>query len=576
MERARTWLEGSYDPETKAEIKRMIENDRKELEDAFYRNLEFGTGGLRGVIGPGTNRVNRYTIGMATQGLANYILKSFPGKKELSVAVCYDCRNYSREFAQITADVFSANGIKVNLFRELRPTPELSYAVRSLKCAAGVMITASHNPKEYNGYKVYWEDGAQITAPHDKNIIKEVTEVDDPSKVRFSGNDSLVHMVGEEMDGAYLEAVLSLSLSRDIVARFPDFKIVYTPLHGTGVKMVPLALKMAGFNNVMTVAEQNITDGNFPTVDSPNPEEPLALKMALELAEEKGASLVLATDPDADRIGVAVRDNSGKLLLLNGNQTATIISYYLLERWSELGNLEKSGDNGMYYMAKTIVTTDLLRVISESYGVEMFNVLTGFKYIAEVVRKNEGKRVFIGGGEESFGFNAGEYVRDKDAVVSAVLISEAAVWAAASGRSLFELLIDIYVRYGFYKERLVSVTKRGIDGLRQIDLIMKKLRESPFLNLAGSETLLVHDYLSSGTIDLVSDLRYAISLPPSNVLQYVSCDNSMISVRPSGTEPKIKYYLAVRGSIKERNEFPEMDKELEERLDRLQAQVSLL
>jgi len=576
MERARAWLEGSYDPETKAEIKRMIENDRKELEDAFYRNLEFGTGGLRGVIGPGTNRVNRYTIGMATQGLANYILKSFPGKKELSVAVCYDCRNYSREFAQITADVFSANGIKVHLFRELRPTPELSYAVRSLRCAAGVMITASHNPKEYNGYKVYWEDGAQITAPHDKNIIKEVTEVDDPSKVRFSGNASLVHIVGDEMDGAYLEAVLGLSLSRDIVARFPDFKIVYTPLHGTGVKMVPLALKMAGFTNVMTVAGQESADGNFPTVGSPNPEEPSALKMALDLAEEKGASLVLATDPDADRIGAAVRDSSGKLLLLNGNQTATIISYYLLERWRELGKLEKSGENGMYYMAKTIVTTDLLRVIAESYGVEMFNVLTGFKYIAEVVRENEGKRVFIGGGEESFGFNAGEYVRDKDAVVSAVLISEAAVWAAASGRSLFELLIDIYVRYGFYKERLVSVTKRGIDGLRQIDLIMKKLRESPFLNLAGSETVLVHDYLSSMTVDLVSDLRYGISLPPSNVLQYVSCDNSMISVRPSGTEPKIKYYLAVRGSIKERNEFPEIDKELEKRLDRLQAQVSLL
>ena len=498
------WLEGAFDEETKNEIKRLELVDKATLEDSFYKNLEFGTGGLRGIMGVGTNRVNRYTIGMATQGLSNYIKSTIKGRECISVAVSYDSRNSSREFAGITASVFASNGFRVYLCDDIRPTPVLSFAIRHYKCVAGVMITASHNPPEYNGYKVYWEDGAQITAPHDTNIIAEVEKIQDVSQVKFSGSASEIHLTGKELDDAYLKAILSLTLSPELVKKHNHFKIVYTPLHGTGVKIVPRALREVGFNNIINVPEQDVSDGNFPTVKSPNPEESSALKMALDRANETGADLVMATDPDADRIGIAVRDRRGEMTLLNGNQMAAILSYYILERWRENGKL-KEGHNPGFYMVKTIVTTDLLKSIAESYGVQIFDVLTGFKYIAEVVRENEGKREFICGGEESYGFNVGEFVRDKDAVIAAVLVAEAAAWAKDKGMSLYELLIEIYIKFGFYKERLLSVTKKGIDGSQQIKLIMKNLRESPLQNLGDSQVVLVHDYQNSESVDMISD-----------------------------------------------------------------------
>lgn len=575
LEKAESWLEGSYDEETKSEIRRLMKNDPKELEDSFYRNLEFGTGGLRGIMGVGTNRVNKYTVGMATQGLANYLKKSFKGRLSLSVSVSFDNRNKSKEFAHITASVFAANGFKVYLFGELRPTPELSFAIRHFHCVAGVMITASHNPKEYNGYKAYWEDGAQVTSPHDSNIIEEVEKISDPKMVHFSGGESHIKIIGKEVDEEYLKAIMTLSLSPDLVKKHNHFKIVYTPLHGTGVTLVPEALRRAGFNNIINVPEQDINDGNFPTIKSPNPEESSALKMALEKAQEKNADLVMATDPDADRLGIAVRNQKGSLILLNGNQTAAILTYYLLERWKELGKL-KEGANPGFYMVKTIVTTDLLEGISSKYGVEMFNVLTGFKYIAEVVKQNEGKRVFIGGGEESYGFNAGEFVRDKDAVIACVLFAEAAAWAAEKGKSLYDLLIDIYAEFGLYKERLVSVTKKGIDGIEQIKKIMKDLRSKPLQNLSGSQVVLIHDFKISETVDMISDLRYKIKLPQSDVLQFISSDNSIVSVRPSGTEPKIKFYFGVKAPMLSAKDFLETDKMLEKKLDMLVEQISSL
>lgn len=574
LERAQSWLDGGYDVETKEAIKKLMENNPKELEDSFYRNLEFGTGGLRGVMGVGTNRMNKYTVGMATQGLANYMKISFKDREDLSVAIAFDSRNKSPFFAKITADVFAANGFTVYLFEELRPTPELSFAIRHLGCMGGVMITASHNPKEYNGYKAYWSDGAQITAPHDTNIIDEVIKIEDPSQVKFSGSEQNIKIIGKEIDEAYLDVILSLTISPDIVKKHSAFKIVYTPLHGTGVKMVPVALKRLGFSNVINVPEQDVIDGNFPTVESPNPEEPSALKMAIDKATEVGADLVMATDPDADRLGIAVRNNIGNLVLLNGNQTAALLTYYLLSRWQEVGKLKPGHRNNHYYMVKTIVTSDLLKSIAEKFGVDMYNVLTGFKYIEEVVKENEGKRVFIGGGEESYGFNAGEFVRDKDAVISCCLVAEAAAWAANRGKTFYEMLIDIYIEFGFYKERLISITKKGKDGVEQIQNMMKSFREKPLQTLAGSQVVLIHDYKLSETVDLISDLRYKINLPESNVLQYISHDNTIVSVRPSGTEPKIKFYFGVRGVINNREEFSEVNKELDSHLDKLVEQMS--
>lgn len=571
LEIANSWLNGNFDVETKSEIKRLMSDNPKELEDSFYRNLEFGTGGLRGVMGVGTNRMNKYTVGMATQGLANYINKNFSDKEQISVAVSFDSRNLSKEFAKITADVFAANGFVVYLYRELRPTPQLSFTLRNLKCQAGVMITASHNPKEYNGYKVYWEDGAQITAPHDKNIIEEVLRITDPSQVKFSEGAGRIQILGEEADEAYLNAILQLTLSPELVKKHNNFKIVYTPLHGTGVSMVPEALSRAGFKNVIKVEEQCVADGNFPTVKSPNPEETSALEMALKLAGDVNADLVMATDPDADRLGIAVRDNEGKLILLNGNQTAAILTYYILERRRETSRLKKE-----HYMVKTIVTTDLLKSIADKYSVDMYNVLTGFKFIAEIVRMNEGKREFIGGGEESYGFNLGEFVRDKDAVISCCLVAEAAAWAAERGKSLYELLIDIYVEFGFYKEHLLSVTKKGKDGVEQIKNIMTKLRENPLETIDGSRVVLIHDYKRQETTDLISDLRYRINLPKSDVMQFVCADNTIVSVRPSGTEPKIKYYFGVKEIIKSASEFEEANKILTEKINRLVESMSNL
>ena len=570
LDKAKSWLSGSYDPATKAAVQTLIDNDPKELEDSFYKNLEFGTGGLRGIMGVGTNRMNRYTVGMATQGLANYLKTSFAHLPEIKVAISYDCRNRSAEFARTTAEVFAANGFKVYLFDGLRPTPELSFAVRQLGCQSGVMVTASHNPKEYNGYKAYWDDGAQVLAPHDSNIIKEVEKISDPTQVRFEGGSERIQMIGAEMDEAYLKAILSLlGLSPKAIKAHSDIKIVYTPLHGTGVHLVPEALRRLGFTQVYHVPEQDVNNGNFPTLISPNPEEASALEMALKKAEEVGADLVMATDPDADRVGMAVRKPDGTLQLLNGNQMASLLTYYLLEKWKELGKLK-----GKEYIVKTIVTTDLISQLAEAYGVKCFNVLTGFKYIAEVVKRLEGEQVFIGGGEESYGYNVGSFVRDKDAVVSCALAAEMAAWAAAQDKSLYQILLDIYVKHGFFKEYLISLTKKGKDGLEQIEAMMKKLRAQPPQSLAGSPVVLVHDYQSSQTVDMISDLRYEIQLPKSNVLQFVTQDNSLVSVRPSGTEPKIKFYFGLRAKLDRPSDFDSVSQALDHKFEVLKAEFS--
>ena len=527
---AESWLSDEYDAQTRERVRYLIDNDRKELEESFYRHLEFGTGGLRGIMGVGTNRMNKYTVGMATQGVANYMKANFKNLDKIKVAISYDCRNNSREFAQITANVFAANGFRVYLFDSLRPTPELSYTIRHFGCQGGVMITASHNPKEYNGYKAYWEDGAQVTSPHDTNIIDQVLKITSPAQVLFSCENPDIVTIGEDVDKAYLKDISTLFLSPESVKRHQDLKIVYTPLHGTGVKLVPEALEMIGFRNIYKVEEQCVNDGNFPTVKSPNPEESSALEMAVRLAEEKGADIVMATDPDADRLGIAVRDNENRIVLLNGNQTATLLTYYLLRRWKDLGKLNENT-----YMVKTIVTTELLAVMAKRFGVKMYNVLTGFKYIAQVIRENEGKGTFIGGGEESYGYNAGEFVRDKDAVVASCLVAECAAWAADSGKTLYALLQDIYKEFGYYKEALVSVTKQGKSGLEEIQNIMKRYRETPPSEVAGSKVVKIIDY----------NKPEETGLPKSNVLQFYGEDGTVVSIRPSGTEPKIKFYFGV-------------------------------
>lgn len=532
LKAAKLWLGPDFDPQTREEVKRLMESDPGELEESFYKNLEFGTGGLRGIMGTGTNRMNKYTVGMATQGVANYLKENFKDLPQIKVAISFDSRNHSAEFARITANVFAANGMKVYLFDALRPTPELSFAIRYFKCQGGVMVTASHNPKEYNGYKVYWEDGAQIIAPHDANIIGEVLKIDSPAQVKFTGGGENIEIVGEEVDKAYLEALSTLFLSPDAVKKHADMKIVYTPLHGTGVRIVPMALRKMGFTNIYGVEAQNATDGNFPTVKSPNPEESSALEMAVAEAERTGASLVMATDPDADRVGIAVRDEQGKMILLNGNQTASILTYYLLRRWKELGKL-----NDKTYMVKTIVTTELMAAMAKAFGVKMYNVLTGFKYIAAIVREHEGKGTFIGGGEESYGFNAGEYVRDKDAVVACCLIAECSAWCLEQGKTLYGLLQDIYNEFGYYKESLLSLTRKGKEGVEEIRNMMKRFRENPPQKLGDSPVARVMDYTRP----------QETGLPSSDVLQFFAQDGSVVSVRPSGTEPKIKFYFGAHG-----------------------------
>lgn len=526
---AREWLNYGYDVATQREVLEMIRGDQKLLEDAFYRRLEFGTGGLRGVMGPGTNRMNRYTVSMATQGLANYINKTFAGDK--SVVISYDSRNNSSMFAMIAAKVLMSNDIHVYIFDNIRPTPELSFAIRHLKCKAGIMITASHNPKEYNGYKVFWEDGGQIVAPHDANIIAEVNKITSIDQVVL--DDSLhPEGIGAEVDKAFLDSVLSLMLSPEAVAAHPDIKIVYTPLHGTGVRLVPMALQRLGFRKIYHVADQDVSDGDFPTVKSPNPEEPSALKMAVERAEEVGADLVLATDPDADRVGVAVRDDKGSIVLLNGNQTASILVSYILTRWNEQGRL-----NDKTYVVKTIVTTELIAAICRKFNVELYNVLTGFKYIADIVHRNEGKKTFICGGEESYGFNVGEFVRDKDSIVSCSMVAECAAWLAGQGKTLYGYLQEICSEYGLFREKLLSVTLKGKDGVEQIHKMMADFRANPPQELAGSPVVRVVDYTDSAKT----------GLPKSNVLQFFSADECVVTVRPSGTEPKIKFYFGARG-----------------------------
>ena len=530
---ADSWLAGDFDEETKSKILELKNSDPAGLEDAFYKNLEFGTGGLRGVMGVGTNRMNRYTVGMATQGLANYILKHAEGK-DVSVCVSYDSRNNSELFARITADVLSANGLHVYIFDGIRPTPELSYAIRKTGSIAGVMVTASHNPKEYNGYKAYWNDGAQITSPVDAEIIAEVAKVSDPSLVRFTKGEGSgkIELMGSEMDENYMSDILSLMLSPESRARHKDLKIVYTPLHGCGVRLVPECLRRLGFENVYHVAAQDVSDGNFPTVASPNPEEPAAMKMALEEADRQGADLVMATDPDADRMGIAVRDNDGRLVQLNGNQTASIMTYYILTRWKELGKLDSTK-----YICKTVVTSQLLADIAASFGVKCYNVLTGFKYIEEVVRRNEGKGEFICGGEESYGFNVGEFVRDKDAPVACSVVAECAAWAADQGLTLYQLLQKIYSEYGYRKESLVSLVRKGKSGAEEIQKIMDDMRQNPPKEICGSKVVKVIDYLEPEKTGLVK----------SNVLQFFSEAGDVVSVRPSGTEPKIKFYFGAKG-----------------------------
>lgn len=529
---AQSWLDGNYDEETKAQVRELMK-DPAALEDAFYRNLEFGTGGLRGVMGVGTNRMNKYVVAMATQGLANYILKNVPGDNH-SVCVSFDSRNNSHDFAKITAEVLSANGIHVYIYDCLHPVPLLSYAVRKKHATAGVMVTASHNPKEYNGYKVFWSDGAQIIAPVDQQIVAEVNAISDPSMVKYKaeGKEGGIEIMSDEMNNAYMDDVLTLMLSPESRARHKDLKIVYTPLHGSGVHIVPEVLKRLGFENVYHVPEQDVSDGNFPTVMSPNPEEHSALEMAVAVADKKGADLVLATDPDADRLGIAVRDNSGKMVLFNGNQTASMLTYYILRRWSELGKIDSTK-----YVVKTIVTTELIRAIAEKYGVKVYNVLTGFKYIADVVRNNEGKGEFICGGEESYGFNVGQFVRDKDAPISCAMVAECAAWAADQGKTLYQLLQDIYAEFGYYKEALVSLVRKGKEGVAEIAAIMSDMRNNPPKELAGLPVTKVVDY----------NKPEETGLPKSNVLQFFNAEGDVVSVRPSGTEPKIKFYFGAKG-----------------------------
>ena len=533
QEVAKGWIEGNFDPETKCQVIALRNNDPVAFEDAFYRNLEFGTGGLRGIMGVGTNRMNKYTVGMATQGLANYIKDHVEGPR--SVCISYDSRNNSKLFAKISAEVLSNNGIHVYLFDNIRPTPELSYSIRAKGATAGIMITASHNPKEYNGYKVFWSDGGQITAPVDKDIVAEVGKISDPSEVRFEEGDEIggIELMGKEMDEMYLRDILSLMLTPEAVAKHPDIKIVYTPLHGCGVRLVPEALRRLGFKNVIHVPDQDISDGDFPTVVSPNPEEPAAMKMALEKADETGADIVMATDPDADRLGIAVRDDEGKMVQLNGNQTASMLTYYILTRWKELGKLDATK-----YCVKTIVTTELIAAICESFGVRCYNVLTGFKYIAEVVKAHEKDGEFICGGEESYGFNIGQFVRDKCAQVSCAMVAECAAWAAEQGMTLYQLLQKIYKEYGLYLEKMVYIVRKGKTGAEEIARIMTGYRTTPPAEIAGRKVVKVIDYLEPEKT----------GLPKSNVLQFFNEDGDVVSVRPSGTEPKIKFYFGAHGS----------------------------
>ncbi|MEQ2513805.1 phospho-sugar mutase [Barnesiella intestinihominis] len=542
--KAQIWLGDGYDEETKAAVRAMLDNeDKTDLIEAFYKDLEFGTGGLRGIMGAGTNRMNIYTVGAATQGLSNYLKKAFADLPQIKVAIGHDCRNNSRKFAEVAADVFSANGIKVYLFDALRPTPEVSFAIRELGCQSGVILTASHNPKEYNGYKAYWNDGAQMIAPHDKNTIDEVNKITSVKDVKFRGNAELIEIIGEEIDRRYLDRIKTLSLSPEAIAHHHDMKIVYTPIHGTGVKLIPASLKNFGFTNIIHVPEQDVVSGDFPTVVSPNPEEPAALDMAIKKAIETDAELVMASDPDADRIGIAVRNDKGEFVLVNGNQIVMIFLNYLMTRNKELGLLK-----GNEYIVKTIVTTETIKTIAEQNGFKMYDCYTGFKWIASVIRENEGKARYIGGGEESYGFLPEDFVRDKDSVSSISLMAEIAAWAKDKGMTMYQMLQDIYIKYGYSKEKGISVVRKGKSGAEEIVAMMKNFRENPMKELGGSPVILIKDYALLEATDVVNGTKSKLDMPvTSNVLQYFSADGSKVSIRPSGTEPKIKFYIEVRG-----------------------------
>jgi phosphoglucomutase len=558
--KAAKWLGNEFNDETRKEVGEMLDKDEKKLIDAFYQDLEFGTGGLRGIMGAGTNRMNIYTLGMATQGLANYIIKNC-GNSGLRVAIAYDCRNNSRYFAETTANIFSANGFEVFLFESLRPTPELSFAIRYYKCQTGVVITASHNPPEYNGYKAYWDDGGQVVAPHDEGIIDEVRKIVSVNEIRFNGKKEKIKIIGKETDELFLKEVQKMSLNPDIINKFNDIGIVYTPIHGTGITLVPPALKLFGFRNIIHVPEQDKIDGNFPTVKSPNPEEPDTLKMAINKAVECGAELVMATDPDADRLGIAVKNRKGEFILLNGNQTGVILVYYILSQF-----MERKKYKGNEYIIKTIVTSDLLERIAEGYKVEYFNVLTGFKFFAELIRKNEGRKKYIGGGEESYGFLPGEYVRDKDAVASCALVAEAAAWSKSRGKSLFELLLDIYIQYGFYKEKLINIVRKGKDGADEIKAMMTSYRNNPPKKINNNRVIKINDFEKQISFDTLEETETKIDLVKSEVLQFFLEDGSKISIRPSGTEPKIKFYFSVNTTLKSADKFEETEKYLDQRI----------
>ncbi|MDD2248047.1 MAG: phospho-sugar mutase, partial [Proteiniphilum sp.] len=515
--KAMLWLKGNYDSETKEEVQKMLDSeDKSKLIDAFYKDLEFGTGGLRGIMGAGSNRMNIYTVGSATQGLSNYLKKEFSELDEIKVVIGHDCRNNSRKFAEISADIFSANGIKVFLFEDLRPTPEVSYAIRKLGCQSGIMITASHNPKEYNGYKAYWNDGAQVLGPHDKNIIAEVNRIKCVDDILFKGNKKLIEIIGKDMDKAFIEEVKRLVLSPESIKRHNDIKIVYTPIHGTGITLVPDALKAIGFTNIIHVPEQDVISGNFPTVISPNPEEPAALDMAIKKAEETGAELVMGTDPDGDRFGTAIRDDEGNFILVNGNQTMLLCLYYLMNKRGELGLL-----TGKEYVVKTIVSSELLKNIAVQKGVDMYDCYTGFKWIADVIRKNEGVKNYIGGGEESYGFLAGDFVRDKDSVSACALFAEIAAWAKDNGKTMYQLLQDIYVEYGYSKETGISLVRKGKAGADEIENMMKNFRTNPLKSLGGSPVVLIKDFAKLEAVDFVRNENVALEMPTtSNVIQY--------------------------------------------------------
>jgi phosphoglucomutase len=570
LKKVNTWLEGNYDADVKQEIQTLLDNKAyTELTDSFYRDLEFGTGGLRGTMGPGSNRINKYTIGAATQGLANYLKKTYPGEK-VKVAIAHDSRNNADLFSNITAEVFSANDIHVYFFKALRPTPELSFAVRHFGCKSGVMLTASHNPKEYNGYKAYGADGGQFVSPHDKAVMEEVAKIASIDEIKFNRVDANIEEIGEEVDELYLEGITKLSISPEAISRQKDLKIVYSPIHGTGITLVPQALKRFGFENVILVDEQTTPDGNFPTVVYPNPEEKEALTLALKKAQETDADLVLATDPDADRVGIAVKNTSNEFILLNGNQTGCMLINYLLSAWEDKGKL-----TGKEYIVKTIVTSNLIDAIAKAKNVICYNTLTGFKYIGELMTHFEGKQTFIGGGEESYGYLIGELVRDKDAVVSSAFIAEMTAYYKDKGSSLFEALIDTYVQYGFYKEKLISITKKGKTGAEEIKAMMETFRKNPPATLGGSKVVTLKDYEFQVETDLNTNTTKAIELPTSDVLQFITEDGSIISARPSGTEPKIKFYCSVNGKLASKEAYADTDKQLDAKIDAIMQDLGV-